>query len=263
MIGVKVAMMYQISLFRVHFICLLFTKLFLRRTSMKLFAALCALLILVSNLAYSQGATTPSPREIMDKMVSVYATCHSYADEGEVRTTFIGNSPRTVVRPFSTAYVRPSHFRFEFSDPDVNDRSSHYIVWRDESSIKSWWSIKPETRNFELLSLAIAAATGVSGGSAINVPSMLMSDLGDFHRIQSLSQLKLAGEEEVAGKPAFKIEGRDRQNKLLTIWIDKDRFLILKIHETRKLERFEAEQTTNYRPQINASISPKQLAFNH
>lgn len=227
---------------------------------MKLTTTLCLLLVLGASLAYSRPPQTPSPQQIMEKMVSVYASCGSYADEGEVRTTFIENS-RTVVKSFSTAFVRPSRFRFEFEETSRTDRPNDYIVWRDESSIKSWWSIKPVIRTFESLEFALAGATGVSSSAAINVPSLLMSNLGDTHRIQSLSQLKLTGAENLAGKTAFRIEGRDWRNNLLTIWIDKESFLLLKIYETRKFERFEIEQTTTYRPQINANISPEKLAF--
>jgi hypothetical protein len=221
-------------------------------------------LLLGTSLVYSQPGQTLSPREIRDKMVSVYASCSSYADQGQVKTTFFKQSgPLTRNKPFSTAFVRPSRFRFEFEDPGFSGRGNHYIVWRDESAIRSWWTIKPETRTFETLALALAGATGVSGGSAINVPSMLMGDLGDTHRIQTLTQLNLTGEERIEDKTAYRIEGRDWRNNLLTIWIDKETFLILKIHEKQKLQDVESEETTTFEPQININISPDKLAFNH
>ena len=229
---------------------------------MKLTTTLCVLLILGVSLAYSQTPQTLSPEQILEKMVSVYASCNSYADEGEVRTIFIQNGARrTVVKPFSTAFVRPSNFRFEFEDRRPDDNWIYYIVWRDATSIKSSWSIKPGIRTFESLSLALAGATGVSSSAAINVPSLLMSDLGDSHRIQTLSQLRLTGEETIGGQTAFGIEGRDWRSNLVTIWIDKESFLLLKIYETKKFESFETETTTTYRPHINANISPEKLAF--
>jgi hypothetical protein len=111
--------------------------------------------------------------------------------------------------------------------------------------------------------MALAGATGISGGSAINVPSMLMGDLHDGHRIQKLTQLSLKGEEMVGGKSAYRIEGRDRRDNLLTIWIDKESFLLLKINEKRELNDAEAETTTTYQPRINIDIAPDKLAFNH
>lgn len=221
-------------------------------------------LLLGTSLVYSQQGQTLSPQEILDKMVSVYASCSSYADQGQVKTTFYeASGPRTTNRPFSTAFVRPSRFRFEFEDRRSDDRGSHYTVWRDDSAIKSRWTIKPETRTFETLSQALAGATGVSGGSAITVPSMLMGDLRDTHRIQTLTQLNLRGEEKLGDRMAYRIEGRDWRISLLTIWIDKESFLLLKIHEKKQLKHVASESTTTYQPRININISPDKLAFNH
>jgi outer membrane lipoprotein-sorting protein len=229
---------------------------------MRRIATSCLLLLLSASLVYSQTAQTTSPQQILDKMVSVYASCNSYADEGRVETIFFQNSGRTwtAVKPFSTAFVRPSRFRFEFENTDTN-RGSHYVVWRDETSIKSWWTIKPEVRMWEGLGFALGAAAGVSSLSSLNVPSMLMQDLRATDRLGSLSGLKLAGEESFANKSAYRIEGKDRRDSLLTIWIDKERFVLLKIYETRKFEDFHTEQTTTYQPQVNIEISPDKLAF--
>lgn len=231
---------------------------------MKRVSTLCLTLLLGTSLVYSQQRPTSSPQEILDKMVAVYVSCSSYVDKGQVKTTFFENSgPRTTKRPFSTAFVRPSRFCFEFEDRGIDDRARHFIVWRDESAIKSWWTIKPETRTFETLSQALAGATGVSGGSAINVPSMLMGDLQDTHRIQTLTKLILRGEDQLGDRMAYWIEGRDWRNGLLAIWIDKESFLLLKINEKNKLRDVVSESTTTYQPRINVKIEPAELGFNH
>jgi hypothetical protein len=197
-------------------------------------------------------------------MVSVYASCKSYADHGKARTTFYeGSVPRTIDKPFSTAFERPSRFRFEFTEQGADWRTRRFIVWRDESNVKSWWTIQPETRTHENLSQALGAAHGVSGGSALNVPSMLTGDLMDSGRIQTITELVLKGEEKVGGKKAYRIEGRDWQHRLLTIWIDKESFLLLKIHEQMKLKGVESETTITYQPRINVNIKPDELAFNN
>jgi outer membrane lipoprotein-sorting protein len=224
----------------------------------------CLLLLLSASLVYSQTAQTTSPQQILDKMVSVYASCNSYADEGRVETIFFQNSGRTwtAVKPFSTAFVRPSRFRFEFESSGTN-RGTQYVVWRDESSVKSWWTIKPEVRMWEGLRHALGAAAGVSSLSSLNAPSMLMQDLRATNRFGSLSEPKLSGEEKVSGRPAYRIEGKDSRDNLVTIWIDKESFLLLKIYETKKFVDFHTEQTTTYQPQINIEIPPDKLAFKH
>jgi hypothetical protein len=229
---------------------------------MKTVSIFCLVLLLGTSLVHSQQSETLSPQKILDKMVSVYASCISYEDRGKVKTTFFGALDATKSKRFSTVFVRPSRFRFEFGEDRLDGSTMHYIVWRDESVIKSWWTIQPETRTFETLAIALGAVAGVSGGSAINVPSMLMGDLQDLHRIQTLTQLSVKGEEKVGDKTAYRIEGRDWRNNFLTIWIDRERFLLLKIHEKRKLKTVESEITTTYQARININIAPDKLAFN-
>jgi hypothetical protein len=180
---------------------------------MKRVSTLCLTLLLGTSLVYSQQRPTSSPQEILDKMVAVYASCSSYVDKGQVKTTFFENSgPRTTKRPFSTAFVRPSRFRFEFEDRGIDDRARHFQ---------------------------------------------------DTHRIQTLTKLILRGEDQLGDRMAYWIEGRDWRNGLLAIWIDKESFLLLKIHEKNKLRDVVSESTTTYQPRINVKIAPAELAFNH
>lgn len=227
---------------------------------MKKITILGLLLLLSASIVRSQ---MQSPQQILDQMVSVYASCSSYSDHGEVKEVFFeGGRNRTVTKPFSTAFVRPSRFRFGFEE--ITDfHTADYVVWQDGPIVKRWWSIEPQIQLYENLSLALAGATGVSSSSAIIVPSMLMTNLGDTRRIQSLSQLSLKGEEKVSGKVAYRIEGQDRLGNLMTIWINKETFLLLKTFEKKKLAAFEVEATKTYEPQINVDISPGQLAFKH
>lgn len=204
-----------------------------------------------------------SAEQILDRVISTYASADSYLDEGEVRTLYL--SPRgnhTDVKPFSTAFVRPTDFRFEFKHRnDEDDEWQSYVVWRDGNAVKKWWSIDPGVKNVETLSLAIGGATGVSSGSALAIPSLLLPDFV-VKRYSSLTELKLQGEENVEGHAAYRIEGNDLGGRPLTLWIDKDSLLIVKSFERRKHDEFETETTTTYKPQVNVEVARERLAFN-
>ena len=240
-------------------------------------------IVMVLGLAYSAHAQSLSAQQIMDRMTSLYATCHSYVDEGEVTTIFIKeNGRRTVVKPFTTAFVRPSDFRFEFKDRRGEYEWSSYIVWKDAESVKTWWSIRPGVQSQPNLSLALAGATGVSSGSAATIPALLMPEMMKGNRIKSLSGLKLMGEEEVNGRNAYKIEGTDSRQRVVTLWVDKATMLLVKIYQRTSFDSasasllenkvrqppvpvpfvpFETETTTTYKPQVNSGAQGK-LAFN-
>jgi outer membrane lipoprotein-sorting protein len=224
----------------------------------KQLGVICALLILATSVGHSQEKETVSAKEVLDRMVSVYASCKSYMDKGRVKEVFPGARGRVVMKPFTTAFVRPSHFRFEFTeDSDVLRQT--FVVWRDNASIRSWWSIKPETKYYETLGLAVASATGVSSQSAVVVPSMLFQNLGDTRRVQQMTELSLVTEEKVNGRPAYRIQGKDWLKKSITIWIDKESFLLVKLFEKVK----DVELTIQYEPKLDLDVPPEKLAFKH
>lgn len=220
-------------------------------------------LFLLVGACHPLRAQQPSAADIMERMASAYASCRSYVDEGEVRTVFHEQGGRrTRVKPFSTAFVRPSDFRFEYKERRGEEDWNSYIVWRGADSVKTWWSVKPGVNSPTDLFSALGGAAGVSSGSAVTVPALLMPDLARGNRIKSLSGPKLLGEEEVDGRRAHKVEGLDSRNNVVTIWVDAESMLLLKVYEKVKAEKYEAETTTTYKPQVNVEVAREKLAFN-
>ena len=228
---------------------------------MKRLSAVFSMLLFVGAVCSAQDKPV-SAHQIMDQVIATYASCDSYLDEGEVRTLFL--DPRgnhTEVKPFSTAFVRPWDFRFEFKHrKDEHGDWQRYIVWSDAQSIRNWWSIDPGVKSFESLTMAIAGATGVSSGSALAIPSLLLPEFM-VKRYGSLIDLELAGEEKVDGDDAYRIEAKDGTGRALTLWVDKDSLLIVKTFERKKFESFEAETTTTYKPRANVKVAMEKLAF--
>ena len=220
--------------------------------------------------------TSRSPefaKQLMERMAAVYASCYSYTDQGEATTVFVhkDNSKRwSSTLPFSTAFVRPSDFRFEFRNRYQEDSEwDRYIVWQNGESVQTWWSVRPGIETKPTLKRAIAGATGVSGGSAITIPNLLMPDTIKCNGILRLADLQIAGEEAMNKTTAYKIQGNtpayERDGKLhqrkLTIWVDTQTLLVLQTCEAHQFKDFDTESTTIYRPQINVAVSPNELAF--
>src|SRR5262245_24338055 len=240
-----------------------------KRPSLRIVFLVAFLAFLSARPAHTYQTPMLSAEEIVGKAISAYASCKSYMDAGRVRTIFLTKlGRRTDIKPFSTAFVRLDAFRFEFQSRRGEEEWNIYIVWRQGNSVKSWWTIKSEGRESNELSSAIAGATGVSSGSAHRIPALLMPDLIRGSSVKCLTGMKLLGEEEVETKSDYKIEGQDLRGNTETLWIDKQRFLILKIFEKRKFEPnatregFETETTTFYDPQINEAVLAEKLAFN-
>jgi hypothetical protein len=220
-------------------------------------------ILLFASVAYSYQEQPFSAQQIIDRVISRYASCDRYVDEGEVRTIFLeASGRRTVIKPFTTAFVRPSGFRFEYRHRYGEGEWNRYIIWKGPESVKTWWSIKPEVESSQDISRALAAAAGVSSLASTTVPTLLMPELRIGNRIKSLSQLNLMSEEEVNGSSAYKIEATDARHTPVTLWVDKEALLIVKMFQRRKFDGFETETTTTYRPQVNIEVAEEKLAFN-
>ncbi|MBO0860777.1 MAG: hypothetical protein J2P21_20290 [Chloracidobacterium sp.] len=157
--------------------------------------------------------------------------------------------------------------------------------------MKYWWTIKHKEREYGSLSSELETAAGVSNRSSLGIPGVLTPDLLQYSYLGRLTDFKLLGAEEVETKSAnkidgdwpdfilaksrdeaetksaYKIEGRDWKGMTRTLWIDKQRFLILKVLEKNKFEPsatregFETETTTFYDPQIDENVPMERLAL--
>ena len=80
-----------------------------------------------------------SAGEILERMATAYAKCKTYQDSGCVMTIFVRNDgEHTDRKPFSTAFVRPTRFRFEFKSSHDGQKWHRYIVWADGADVRTW-----------------------------------------------------------------------------------------------------------------------------
>lgn len=226
------------------------------------------LAVLFVSSASAQQTSAPNAQQVLEQMISTYASCKTYQDTGEVRTVYLEErGKRTALLPFSTAFVRPASFRFEFRSRRGEEEWERYIIWRQDDAVKSWWSIRPEIRTDRSFSMSISGATGVSSKASLTVPSMLMPDELRANPIKGLTGLTLAGEEKIGTQDAYKLEGQDFRGFPTTLWIDKQKFVLLRIFEKKKITRtdgkgeFETETTTTYTPQLNEDVPASKLVF--
>ena len=221
-----------------------------------IFAAAIALLAQTLATADEPKLDDPSPRQILDRMAKAYADCKSYRDSGVVTTVFVMDTgKRTVEKPFTTAFVRPELFRFEYKN-----KNRRYLISANGQNVQTWWDLKPGIQKPESLQLAVGGATGVSGGSAARIPAMLMpgklKGWGGVH----ISDAKRIKDGKLENVECFRLEGKYADNPI-TLWIDKKSYLVRRIDQQTKFDDFRTEQTTTYDPTIDGKITDKMLEF--
>ncbi len=222
--------------------------------------------ILVALLAQARAATDetnpgdPSAQEILDRMAKVYAECKSYRDSGVVKTLFLegNNGRRTVNKSFTTAFVRPGRFRFEFQEE--LSKKDRYIIWTDGKEVLTWWYVNPGIQKKESIDLAIAAAAGVSGGSSKTISSLLQPDMESWRRLTEIKEPKRIEDAKLREIECFRVEGVTADHPI-TLWICKTSFLVRQIDEKDKFDTFRTETTTTYDPTLDGEITDEMLKF--
>ena len=186
-------------------------------------------------------------RQIINRMAEAYANCGTYRDHGTVETVFfpLRKGKWTETLRFRTALVRPDHFRFEF----VED-SDRYVVHSDPTGVRTWWDVMDAVEEEESLEFALAGATGISSGSAHTIPSLLLNETNSF------------SDARLDGVPCYRVEGKNQQGDVESLWIDKATHLVRRIDTGDRFPDFRTEETTLYYPQINIDIPPEELEFN-
>jgi hypothetical protein len=221
----------------------------------------------------NQTTSASTANEIMTKVAQVYRDCRSYSDSGVVKTVFFSKNDKDLdEKPFTTAFVRPDQFRFESTSnpPKLNVqlplkfKDMKFIIWQKGNDIRTWWTIEPGKKKEISLSMAIAAATGISGGAAHTIPALLMPTEVGGQRITEYGQYKRIADAKLDSANCFCIQGKlnASDSEAITIWIDKTTYLIIRIDEANKFPDFRTESTTTYNPKINITIDKDKLTFN-
>jgi len=202
----------------------------------------------------------PAPEEVLRTMADVYAKCGTYRDEGVVRMTFHEKAgDRLDERPFTTEFVRPDYFRFEYRDRF--SQSGDYrrnLVWWDGKQAWTSFSFRPKPKKARSLDEALSDATGVSGGSAHRVPKLLLPDRVTGRTIVNLRDPKLEGMEPIAEKECYRLTGLYApEDPRITVWIETDSHLLRRVSGASTFPEFSLDVVTDYAGSLDADVPRK------
>jgi outer membrane lipoprotein-sorting protein len=180
-------------------------------------------------------------------MAQTYANCKSYQDTGVYVTKLV---TRTESRPFKTAFVRPDRFRFEYSVK--GKAASRYIVWAQGNEVRTWWDLTRRLDTPPSLSMALAGATGVSGGSAYIIPSLLLPTEVVGRRWTDVTEATRIADARLDNVECHRVVAKFGESPI-TIWIDSKNYTIRRID-------FQSA-TMSYHPVLDEVIDDTQLEF--
>ena len=200
-------------------------------------------------------------QEVIDRVAKVYATCATYRDTGCVRHDYLIDGKASVSeRAFSTAFVRPDRFRFEFTSKSVAGQpDARYIIWRQDKAVQTWWDLQPGVDKPADLKHAVATCQGVSGRASHTVPALLLPK--EMHEsLTALTALKRLDDAKLDRRECFRLDGVYGTTPS-SFWIDKKSLALLQIQQRHTFGNDSVVSTTAYDPVIDGEVTAKLLAF--
>jgi len=197
-------------------------------------------------------ASDPTAVEIIQKVQAKYDGLDSYSSEGEIVTDMDMSGVDVDTLPgmtdaqtkklreskeFQDALKKRQTFKHTFSIKLA--RPDYYIEWDQKvhekySNTGAVWSDGKE--HFLLINakrktspkdrqMALASATGVSGGAANTIPSLFFAQPANV--LLALNEVRQEGEEAIDGEQCYIIAGK-MANMTMKYWISKDTLLVRK-----------------------------------
>ena len=105
---------------------------------------------------------------------------------------------------------------------------------------------------------ALGEATGVSGGSALTIPALLLPDRTNGSCLTDLAKARRIEDADIGKVGCYRVRGTWVDDPA-TIWIEKNTFLVRRIDSQHKFDDFRTEDTTTYDPVMNSKIDDKML----
>ena len=170
-------------------------------------------------------------QRLIEGMLDTYRELTTYQDDGSVAIQAKNEVHQRTT--FETRFLRPSYFRFKFASPHPYAPLSHVVTTCvcgfDGDAAYLWtkhYEDQPKAQSYESLMMAVAAATGISSGSAYTIAQLLLEDF-DRQALLSLEDAKVAEQEAIEGTMCQSVHGRlPRANVSITLFIDADTKLV-------------------------------------
>jgi len=186
--------------------------------------------------AQARQAAVPTAPEIMAKLAAKYAGLTSLAVTGRVITdidTSGGNNPAAAPKPdelkydlgkpgsvttFSVRLAKPDLYRIEWSQMITDSYTQKGAAW--SSGQGDFLLLAGKKQSIQGgMDMALASATGVSGGVASTLPPLFFQR--QTNQFQSLGNLSLLPEEKIGNDLCYVVSG-DVNGQKLIFWIARD-----------------------------------------
>jgi len=174
-------------------------------------------------------AKAPSVDSVLGRMAQVYRDAHSYLDRGTATSVIriAGSQDHRERLTFSTAFVRPDRFRFEFRDD--GDAEKAHVIWTDNGVAHAKWYERPdEVTTSPSVDGPLDNAASVSGRTSALVPGLLQSQARWL--LARFEGARLDGKEVIDGRACWRVHATARAGEptptQVTLYIDASSYVL-------------------------------------
>ena len=198
---------------------------------------------------------------LLASVADAYASLSSYIDEGVVNTTLrMPEASFQHAKKFSTAYVKPNLFRFKLESPHPYPPLAHfittYICGFDGTSAYLWTQHHDQPAEVCIetqFDMAVAGATGISGGSVRTIASLFFREVGGV-RITDFTSAVMADDEDFEGTRCHVVSAQNPRGYVQSLWIDHTTLTIRKTARGGQYPSEEIRRNIRLNEPIDAQI---------
>jgi len=188
-----------------------------------------------------------SPTELFEKVRGAYGSLQTYKAEGTISTAMNtgGMAVKTEIS-FSIRLRKPNLYLISWTQNMEMPGMSHSgAVWSDGT--QPYLYMMNAYSKMASDEIALAAATGISGGAAFTIPALFMPWLiNASDQFSRLNDPKIETGEKVGDDDCYVVSRASAGSRKETLWISKSRHLILKYSRS-----FESPEGGRAAPELN------------
>ena len=177
-----------------------------------------------------------TPGNIFENVKTAYKSIDTYKAEGNITSNINpGGTQMNIETSFSIILKKPNLYLISWTQESMPGMSQSGAVWSDSTQpylYMGWMNAYSKMGSDEL---ALASATGISGGAAFTIPSLFLSVFKEQPDLFSrLKEPQIEMTEKVGEDDCYVISGSSSISKKETFWVSKKSYLIKKY--SRSLE---------------------------
>ena len=191
-----------------------------------------AVALAVGLLSATSFGDDTTASDVLAKVEAAYRSMQTYKAEGTITSDIdFGGRKMNTVTSFSILLKKPNLYLISWTQKNMPmpGMVQSGAVWSDGTQPYLYMGVTNSYSKITTDEMALASATGISGGAAFTVPSLFLSAFrSQSAPFSRLKEPKIEKVEKIGDEECYVVGGPSVISKRETFWISKDSYVIRK-----------------------------------